>query len=203
MNKIQSTKSLTCAETARLLRQVLKESFPGVKFSVKSSTYSGGASISIRWTDGPNDAQVRAAVGGFESAYFDGSIDYQGCIYHMMDGQPIQFGADYINTSREHSDAAIEAAIGALWRRYGAQMREQGIERPSVADFRSCRLWSVRLGGNFDDLQGMVDQILAKRSDRLCGDRSPLASRVFVTHDDGYSRAYGCGFSAVPENQKV
>lgn len=192
-----TTKILTCAETAKLIRQVLKESFQGVKFSVKSSTYSGGASVSIRWTDGPNDAQVRAAVGGFKGAYFDGSIDYQGSVYHMMDGQPVQFGADYINTTREHSDAAIEAAIGALCRRYGAQMREQGIERPSVDGFRSGRLWSVRLGANFDDLQGMVHQILAKRSDRLSGDRSALAARIFVTHDDGYSRACGSGFSAV------
>jgi len=32
----------------------LKESFPGIKFSVKSSTYSMGASIRIRWLDGPN-----------------------------------------------------------------------------------------------------------------------------------------------------
>ena len=198
-----TTKILTCAETAKLIRQVLKESFPGVKFSVKSSTYSGGASVSIRWTDGPNDAQVSAAVGSFKGAYFDGSIDYQGSVFHMMDGQPIQFGADYINTSREHSDAAIEAAIGALCRRYGAQMREQGIERPSVADFRSGRLWSVRLGGNFDELQGMVHKILSKRSDRLGANRSHLASRIFITHDDGYSRAHGCGFSAVPENQKA
>ena len=198
-----TTKILTCAETAKLIRQVLKESFPGVKFSVKSSTYSGGASVSIRWTDGPNDAQVRAAVGSFDGAYFDGSIDYQGSVFHMMDGQPIQFGADYINTSREHSDAAIEAAICALCRRYGAQMREQGIERPSVADFHSGRLWSVRLGGNFDELQGMVHQILSKRSDRLGANRSPLASRIFITHDDGYSRAHGSGFSAVPENQKA
>ena len=36
---------LTCAETAKLVRSALKAAFPGVKFSVCSSTYSGGASI--------------------------------------------------------------------------------------------------------------------------------------------------------------
>ncbi len=40
---------LSCAETAKMIRQVLKESFPGVKFSVKSSTYSMGASITVRY----------------------------------------------------------------------------------------------------------------------------------------------------------
>ena len=41
------TKYFTCAETAKLIRQSLKEAFPGVKFSVRSSTYSGGASIDV------------------------------------------------------------------------------------------------------------------------------------------------------------
>lgn len=40
---MESRKYLSCAETAKLLRQALKESFPGVKFSVRSSVYSGGA----------------------------------------------------------------------------------------------------------------------------------------------------------------
>ena len=54
------TKYFTCAETAKLIRQSLKEAFTGVKFSVRSSTYSGGASISVSWTDGPNAAQVES-----------------------------------------------------------------------------------------------------------------------------------------------
>ncbi|WP_338423309.1 LPD29 domain-containing protein, partial [Xylella fastidiosa] len=48
-----ATKYLTCAETAKLVRKALKESFPDIKFSVKSSNYSGGASIRVSWIDGP------------------------------------------------------------------------------------------------------------------------------------------------------
>src|ERR1700712_5967829 len=102
------TKYFSCAETAKLVRQSLKEAFPGVKFSVRSSTYSGGASIDVSWIDGPNAAQVESITKGFRAAYFDGSIDYQGSIHHMMDGEPVRFGADYITSSRRYPDAAVE-----------------------------------------------------------------------------------------------
>jgi len=54
-------------DTAKLIRLVLKESFSSVKFSVKSSKYSGGASIDIHYTDGPapelvDDVSVRSPV---------------------------------------------------------------------------------------------------------------------------------------------
>ena len=38
---------LTCAETAKLARAALKQAFPGVRFSVRSDTYAGGASIHV------------------------------------------------------------------------------------------------------------------------------------------------------------
>lgn len=66
---------LSCAETAKLIRAQLKTQFPGVKFSVRSSTYSGGASIDVRWTDGPTEKEVDRVVGPFEGARFDGMID--------------------------------------------------------------------------------------------------------------------------------
>ena len=46
--------SLSCAEVAKLLRAALKETFPGVTFSIRSRTYAGGASIDVTWRDGPN-----------------------------------------------------------------------------------------------------------------------------------------------------
>lgn len=42
-----ATKYLSCAETAKLIRQALKEAFPDMKFGVRSKTYSGGASIDV------------------------------------------------------------------------------------------------------------------------------------------------------------
>jgi hypothetical protein len=66
---------LSCADTAKLIRTNLKRAFPGVKFSVRSHTYAGGASIDVGWMDGPTEAAVKQITQGFESARFDGMID--------------------------------------------------------------------------------------------------------------------------------
>ena len=40
---------ITPADTAKLIRKALKASHPATKFSVRTSVYSGGASIRIAW----------------------------------------------------------------------------------------------------------------------------------------------------------
>lgn len=66
---------LSCAETAKLVRAALKRNFPRVKFSVRSSTYSGGASIDVQWTDGPAFSLVEPILKQYERSRFDSSID--------------------------------------------------------------------------------------------------------------------------------
>ena len=99
--------------TASSLRrsQSLKEAFPGVKFSVRSRTYSCGAPMSVSWIDGPNAAQVESITKGLKASYFDGSVDYQGSSHRMMDGEQARFGADHVTTTRIYSDAAVERAL--------------------------------------------------------------------------------------------
>lgn len=75
---------LSAAETAKLIRGALKRSFPGVKFSVRSKTYSGGASINVDWTDGPTDRMVAAVTGQFAGGRFDGSIDLKIGVSHWL-----------------------------------------------------------------------------------------------------------------------
>ena len=85
------TKYLSCAETAKLVRTALKKNFPGVKFSVRSSVYSGGASIDVSWVLGPTTKEVDAVAGQYESASFDGSIDMETHYDHWLlpDGSAI------------------------------------------------------------------------------------------------------------------
>jgi hypothetical protein len=78
------TEYLSCAETAKLVRAALKQAFPGIKFSVRSSTYSGGASIDVSWTDGPPAAEVEKVSGVFAGADFDGSIDLKCHTDHWL-----------------------------------------------------------------------------------------------------------------------
>lgn len=63
------------AEAAKLLRPQLKKTFPGVKFSVRISRYSGGSSIDVAWTDGPTEDQVEKVTHGFSGKRFDGMDD--------------------------------------------------------------------------------------------------------------------------------
>ncbi|WP_109479903.1 LPD29 domain-containing protein [Paraburkholderia sp. C35] len=205
---MSTTLYLSCAETAKLVRAALKEAFPGVKFSVRSSTYSMGASIRVGWVDGPNTKQVDAVVGGFSGSYFDGSIDYKGSVYHMTttpEGfQQVSMGADSVHTSREHSDEAVTRACEAVYRRYLGNFEADGVACPTVEQYRKGALWNVRLSGlhgwNHRNLQDEVNEALWKHSFVMRVQKSTTAARFFVTHDDGYSMSCGSGHSVAPSD---
>jgi len=116
---MSSTQYLSCSETAKLVRAALKESFPGVKFSVKSSSYAGGASINVSYTDGPNASQVKAVVSMFEGSYFDGMTDYKGNNYSSLDGQPVSFGADFIFVNRRFTAPILTGVAVDVCNRFG------------------------------------------------------------------------------------
>lgn len=190
-----SRQSISCTNTAKLIRQALKEAFAGVKFSVRSHVYAGGASIIVEWHDGPNVAQVETVTVRFEASYFDGMIDYKGAIYHMLDGQPVRFGADFIRCNRGHSKEATGRAIARVYRSLAHHFEGCGMDCPTVEQYEKGELLAVEIGGK--DLNREIRNALAKSSDRLAGKPSKTAGRVFVTHDDGYSRAVGSGMAAV------
>lgn len=103
------TEHLSCAETATLVRGALKQAFPSVKFSVRSKTYSGGASINVEWTDGPKPSDVERITNLYTGASFDGMIDlksYHDSILVDESGNPrvVSFGSDYIFTRRNVSE---------------------------------------------------------------------------------------------------
>lgn len=111
---MKERKYITCADTAKLLRAALKSQFPGIKFSVRSNTYSGGASIDVSWTDGPFTSEVDSIAKRYEGASFDGSIDlkeyHDDLVWFEGDSEPtvVHYGADYVFTSRDLSPAYIE-----------------------------------------------------------------------------------------------
>ena len=81
---VMQARYLSCAETAKLVRAALAKNFPGVKFSVRSNEYAGGASIDVRWTLGPTAKEVDAIAGQYESASFDGMIDMETHYSHWL-----------------------------------------------------------------------------------------------------------------------
>lgn len=152
-----SPRYLSCADTAKLVRKALKTAFPDVKFSVRSDTYSGGASIRVGWTDGPTDADVEEVTEPYAGARFDGMIDLKVYAQHWLYpdgsvtvahregttgmltevvGDPIgptaelvRFGADFIPTSRRISDE-WRAEIVALFEELLGHPIDPGVPVP-------------------------------------------------------------------------
>lgn len=102
---------LSTAETAALVKQTLKAAFPTVKFSVRSSVYSMGSSVTVKWTDGPTEKQVQHICNQFEGAGFDGSQDLK---YRKpsseLNGQAVEFGTDFVSAARTISPDLMKQA---------------------------------------------------------------------------------------------
>lgn len=122
-----TTEYRTAAQTAKAVRQALKANFPGVKFSVRSRTYAGGASIDISWVDGPTQAAVEAIANRYQGADFDGMQDLkthrEPTLLAGADGElrAVSWGADYIFCRRTFGVELMAAAAASVAQRYGVQ----------------------------------------------------------------------------------
>lgn len=166
---------LSCAETAKLIRAALKESFPGVKFSVRSSVYAGGASININYVDGPTYEQVKAVAGMFEGSYFDGMTDYKGSNYGALDGNEVRFGADFVFVNRSFSVAVLAAAVEDACKYYGYAV-------PAIED----SYFGARIADRMD--YETERRIMAKVAEvsLVATNESKTLARVGFLGDDGY-----------------
>jgi hypothetical protein len=140
---------------AKNIRIELARAFPGVKFSVKSSRFSGGDSITVRWIDGPTSQQVDDIADKYQAGSFNGMEDiYEYSHSAWRDA----FGdAKYVHSDRENSDRAIASAIRTVCNQYG-------MEAPAIADFRAGKLWGVGGGNGCRDLQSLIHQCAARRT---------------------------------------
>lgn len=186
------SKSISCTETAKLIRKALKEAFPDVKFSVQSSQYSGGASIRIRYTDGPNVNQVESVTDRFEGSYFDGQIDFKGSKYAMINGEQVSFGADFIFVNRDYSDDFITKALAKFYRRYAGNFEGSNVPKATVEDYKMGRLYYFEvpgMNGGQDFFRREFNSLMYKTSDRLKIEQSNTAGSVISLGNDGYGQA--------------
>lgn len=98
-----SLRYLSGAATAKLVRGALKIAFPRTTFAVRTTAYSGGASIDVRWTDGPTIQEVDAITSAYQGASFDGMTDLMSYHTSQVNGETVHFGADFIFCHRTHS----------------------------------------------------------------------------------------------------
>lgn len=119
---------ISCADTAKLIRKALKENFPGVKFSVRSDTYSGGASIDVKWLDGPAAPSVEEVVIQFKGATFDGMTDMKSYHTSSLNGEEVHFGADFVFCKRSLSRTFIDTIVPQFCKKYGVNSDRIHIE---------------------------------------------------------------------------
>ena len=110
-------KSVETKEAAKLIRKTLKRNFPGIKFSVRTNSYSMGSHVSIEWTDGPTERAVDAVVAPFYGVGFnsmDDSTFYTSTTMSNDDGtvEEVRFSGSRPSCCRNISDA-VALELGA------------------------------------------------------------------------------------------
>lgn len=105
----------TAANCAAAIREELKTSFAGVKFSVTSENFSMGNSVNIKWIDGPTEDEVKTITGKYQYGHFNGMED----IYEYSNSREDIPQTKYVTESRNLSEAnkaTIEAAALEIWK---------------------------------------------------------------------------------------
>jgi tRNA A37 threonylcarbamoyladenosine dehydratase len=136
----------TTTEAAKLIRAELKASFPGIKFSVRSSVYSMGSSIDVRWTMGPTEKAVEAIVGKYQDGYFDGMDDSYKCVEGRIGG------AKHVTVDRDIPSEIYDecrAAIAALYSYDDDQLNRSTRETLRATDLTRGYGGVVFAGGEF------------------------------------------------------
>lgn len=83
------------------IRRELKKHFPNVKFSVRHSSFSGGADYTVRWENGPLRNVVDAVVSKFQDSHSDYTGDYWD--YDPSEFNKLFGGEKYIMVYRDAS----------------------------------------------------------------------------------------------------
>ena len=96
------------SKVAANLRVELKRTFPGVKFSVRSSEFAGGDDINVCWEDGPTTSEVEEVTGKYESYSTDISGDYRD---YTPNAFTETFGGTKYLFCRRNMSGATEAVI--------------------------------------------------------------------------------------------
>ena len=129
---------ITAAETAKLLRVALKAKFPKVKFSVRSETYAGGASIRVGWIDGPQAWEVDPIAQKFAGADFDGMIDLKTHHPIYIDGKAVRTLNDFVFCEREVTEPVYRSALEEVAAYYGGDFSDLVISTSESYRFKGA-----------------------------------------------------------------
>jgi hypothetical protein len=100
------------ALAAANLKRELARMFPGVKFSIRSESYSMGCSVNVDWTDGPLTEKVQAVCNKYRDHDFDGMTDSTS--YEPTNWTETFGNANHVMANRHESAALLQEASDAL-----------------------------------------------------------------------------------------
>ncbi len=185
---------MTLIDTAQLVQKILREAFPASVFAVAAHTSGGSTLLDVSWTDGPREDQVarfvhplqarRTATNGRVALVEHFTLTPKG-------SQTVQLAADRISISRQHSDAAVQAALDTFEERYRERLAPDHRTLLTVAAYRAGELSGIELEGIHRMgatrigacIQCDVDTLLADSTDVVGFPRSPTAAGLFVRRD--------------------
>jgi hypothetical protein len=121
----KNKKMTTHAECAKMIRKELKNSFPEIKFSVRSSAFSMCTSVDIEWTDGPASCQVDEVVKKYQYGHFDGMND----TYEYSNLRDDLTQVKYVMTQRTLSEKAVKEFAEKFKQEYGINESTEDIHR--------------------------------------------------------------------------
>lgn len=107
------------AKAAKAIKVVLRKSFPGVKFSVKSENFANGNAVNISWTDGPFINDVEEITSKYKRGHFNSMED----IYENSNKNTDIPQAKYVQCSRELSYETQLLAIETLEEKCGIKVK--------------------------------------------------------------------------------
>lgn len=99
------------SETIILVRQELKDIFPGIKFSVRKTSYTRGTGIDITWSDGPAYQKVVDALAPFKQTAYGSSTLYKG--------EEVRFGSSHIYCARTISRVFLDQLTALYYTEFG------------------------------------------------------------------------------------
>ncbi len=101
-------------DDAKNIRKDLKKAFPGANFSVRSSRYSMGSSIHVRWVDGPSTNDVEEILHRYERIDRDAG------------GNILKGGNRFIFAERSYSPEAKKKVEDAVRKKFAKPRDFQG-----------------------------------------------------------------------------
>lgn len=113
----------THAAAAQAIRQDLKKAFPGVKFRVRSSSFSMGNSVDVDWTDGPTRSEVDRIIGRYQYGHFDGMQD----LYEYSNRRDDLPQAKYVSGSRSMSEEVRADLLAYVAERFFEPEEREGV----------------------------------------------------------------------------